>query len=344
MKRIIILALAVVLTHSAYAQPLDGSLQITGGFIGSSATMTGNIDTPAGTLQIDPSTIWGAPATFLAQELLGPGTFTRTHNTTTGGAITRTGTIPPGKTGAYFVIASNGNEYQIFNAWNVSANELNYSVYNITANKVIGGTLDGKRLVTSFTIPAPPAPALSLTTDVVGGIYQECNETGGTTITVHSTVEASGGAVLDRIEWWLDGTYQGNGTSKSLFIPLGVASVEAIAYATDGVTDNSEVFSITIADTLRPLLDIIFINSSGDQVTTAQLGDYTIRFDVSDVCDPAPVASGSAKPVMEVFDGDTITINSSTDVLLPTTAVEVTATAVDASGRNTVAQKVLIIQ
>lgn len=344
-KIILVLMLLISPIHPAYAQTLEnGFLTVYEGFFGFSGRLTGNIDTIGGTLQLNPVGFAFYSASFLATELLGPGTYARTHNNTTGGTISRTGTIPAGKTGAYFVISIDGNEYQIFNAWSVSADGLSYKNYNIGTNKAIGGTLNGNRLYTSFSFPAPPPPSLDLTVNMVGGLDQECNEAGGSTITANTAVVTDGGAILDRVEWWLDGVYQGDGSSKSLFIPLGGSSIDVIAYATDGVTSDAEVLPVTITDTLQPSLDIFFIDSSGNEVTTVQLGDYAIRFNVSDVCDPFPVVSGSAKPVMEVFDGDIITINSSIDVVLPTTAIEVTATAADVSGRSTVAQKVLIIQ
>ena len=343
MQWILALILFSLVTHSAYAKPLDGLLIAHNGIFGSSARITGFISTITDDIQINSTSIYGVSATFLVTELLGPGTYTRTHNITTGGSITRTGTIPVGKTGAYFVIAHNGNEYQIFNAWTVSTDESNYNNYNIATNKAIGGNLDGTRLQTRFSTTAG-APFLDLTINVVGGPNQNCSETGGSTITANADI-FSDDVILDRVEWWLDGIYQGNGTSKSFFVPVGSVSIEAIAYATDGVTSGSYSIAVRVFDSSGPTLDILFIDGSGNVVTTAQPGDYTIRFNVSDACDPDPaVISASAKPVMEIIDGDIISIDSSNDVRLPTTAVEVTATAADASGNNTIVQAILTLQ
>ena len=276
-------------------------------------------------------------ATFLTTELLGPGTYTRTHNLSTGGSITRTETIPAGKTGAYYVIAHNGNEYQVFNAWTVSADGLSYDAFKIQGDELVTGPLAGSRLFSSFTIPD-----LALSVDIVGGTEQECNGTGGNNVTANATV--AGGLTLDRIEWRLDGVYQGDGASIVLFIPLGGATVEATAIAADGVTTEQQSTFVNVTDTTSPALAIEFLDSSGVPVTSAAPGDYVISINTMDICDPAPATSSSAKPVMEVFDGDTITINSSNDVGLPTSAVEVSTTATDISGNSITSNAVLTIQ
>jgi len=327
-----------------YAQPLSGTLRITGGIIGSSGAISGDVDPPGNIIRIDPTTIYGAASTFLVAELLAPGTYTRTFDLSSGGTVTRTATVPTGKLGAYFVISSAGFEYQLFNAWTVSADGLSFTTYNIPGNTFIGGKLDGKHGITDFTIPAPPEPGFSESIDVTGGFVQECAEHGGTTVDANVTVVPIGGAVLDRVEWYLDDVYQGTGSSRSVFIPLGLHDLRAVAIATNSATSASASATVQVRDTTAPTLNIVFLDASSQSVTSAGMGSYRIHYDVQDVCDAAPSASGSAKPVMEAFDGDSIVVNPGPDVILPTTAVEVTATAIDASGNKRVAQSVLTIQ
>ena len=327
--------------HVVYADEIKGTISIPGGFFTISTPFTGDIDLANETLSINPTSIYGSPYNTITSELLPPGTHTRTHSSSTGGTITRTGTIPDGTIGAYFVISVHSSEHQLFNAWNVSADELTFSNRPIPGDIWVGGVYDGRRVYYDFEIVPPFS---EVTIQAFGGGTYECSETSGSTITLDSNPTTGGIAVLDRVEWTVDGLLVGQGTSITEYFSLGSHIVEATAITTVGET-ATDTINVTVIDTTQPLLEIVFLNSSGEQVTTATPGNYTLKYNVSDVCDQTPNVTGSAKPVMSIYDGDIISIDAiSGDVILPTTAVEVSASVSDASGNTSINNKILTIE
>ncbi|MBI5461992.1 MAG: hypothetical protein HY941_07380 [Gammaproteobacteria bacterium] len=326
---------------SSHAVQVTGTLKVTGGYIASSAPVNGAIDIAANTLSIGPSAIFGQATTFLVSELLAPGTHTRSYTTTSGATLTRTATIPTGEVGGYLVIQTYGTWYQVFNAWTVSPDGTTFTPVDFPGNTLIGGPLNGRRANLDFS---PPTPTMSLSIDAAGGTVQECTTPDGATVAVSSNVTIVGNTSLDRVDWYLDNVFAGSGTALDLMLPIGMHVIRAEGIASDGVTSDSGQINVEVRDTTSPALEIQFLNNQGQQVTTASLGNYSVHFVVSDACDPAPVVTASAKPVMDVSEGDAIVINSVTDVQLPTTAVEVTATARDANGRSGMASATLMIQ
>jgi len=89
-----------------------------------------------------------------------------------------------------------------------------------------------------------------------------------------------------------------------------------------------------------PELDIRFIDQRSGAEITEVTGNgkhfVTVSYDVIDVCDPAPTASGIAVPVHAIDDGDTITIEKKklATATLGTSAVNISADAIDASGNR----------
>ncbi len=227
----------------------------------------------------------------------------------------------------------------------MSSSGLNYNSINFPGNVLIGGSLNGLRAHTDFVFPAPPPPTLDTTITINGGLVQECSQLGGTNVTASALVIGSNGAVLDRIEWTSEGVFIGEGSGIEFFAPLGSTNLQATAFSADGVTTGQHLVSVVINDTTKPDLEVQFLDGLGAVVTSAPVGSYQIHFEVSDICDASPtVVSGTAAPVMNVVEGDAIQINSATDVQLLTTAVQVTGTAVDASGQSTTSQGVLLVQ
>jgi hypothetical protein len=344
MKTIVAVIMLMLVSISAHAVPItmSGTLKITGGAVDGSAALSGIVDTAANTLSFNPSKIYGQTAKFPVSELLAPGTYTRTYTTPSGSSLTRTATIPSGTTGGYFVIETYGTWYQVFNAWTVSADGKFYTAVSITGNALIGGPLDGRKVTTDFS---EPAPVMSLTIDVAGGTIRECTSPSGDTVAFSSNVTIQGNTQLDRVDWYLDNVFAGSGNAINLSMPVGLHVVRAQGVATDGTTTASDQENVEVKDTTSPVLGIQFLNSQGQPVTSASVGGYTVHFVVSDVCDASPVVTtATAKPVLSVVEGDTITINSTSDVHLPTTAVEVTAMARDVNGRTANAQATLAIQ
>ena len=103
---------------------------------------------------------------------------------------------------------------------------------------------------------------------------------------------------------------------------------------------------VTVRDTTPPNLDVAFINKAGDPITSiGSKGRVMTRISPSDICDPSPVTEGTAVPVFGVADGDTIRIKPGkiSAVKLPTTAIELSASATDASGNSATGMAVLSI-
>jgi hypothetical protein len=340
MKTLLSITTAVALMLASVcvkAEAIEGNFTIFGSFFPVGTQLTGTIDLPGNTLQITLGGIFGSPVTVLVSEMLPPGSHTRTHNLSTGGSITRTGVIPAGATGGYLVINFKGDEHQLFFAWDVSSDGLTYTNVAIPGNTWIGGVYDGRTVSVNFTIFS------NVAIDILDGAY-ECSEPDGSTITMDASLTLEGSAALDRVEWSVDGNFVGTGTSITEYFSLGGHTVEATVFTTAGVTATDSA-AVTVEDTTPPNLQIVFTDSNDVPVASAINGDYKIRLTAPDICDQAPSITASASPVMQVIDGDIISIDpGSGNVVIPTTAVSVSATAVDTSGNKSTSQGVLGIQ
>ena len=113
---------------------------------------------------------------------------------------------------------------------------------------------------------------------------------------------------------------------------LGSHVIEATALTTTGQSDV-ESTSVTVRDTIRPVVKVSFLDAAGNEVTSSEHGKITIGIEITDSCDPDPViTSSTATPTTTVADGDTLFINDKGGISLPVTAVRVTVTGKDASG------------
>jgi len=104
--------------------------------------------------------------------------------------------------------------------------------------------------------------------------------------------------------------------------------------------------TVEVRDTTRPDLEVAFLNRDGEPITSIDAGNrVTTHIVATDVCDSDPVTEGAAVPVFAVSDGDTIRIQrgNTNTVKLPTTAIELSANAADASGNNATGMAVLSI-
>jgi len=339
-KIISFILLSLILTPS-YAGEFTGSLTLKhpSYFFGSSSPISGNIDVISDSLTINTFSIYATTANATIIELLQPGTYSRDHTLASGATISRTGTIPAGKLGAYLVIESNSHSYQVFAAWTVSQDSKIFTNVRIPENTLVGGTLNGSVLSINYALPADAA---TVSVSIVGGSTHECSQPAGTTVTFNASSTLIGDIQVDRIDWDLDGTFFTSGVNASTLIPLGTHTVTATSTASNGMQDSDTV-TVIVRDTTPPLLDISFVDELGNSVTSASAGDVKIEFNATDICDPAPIVSnGSAVPVMNTFDGDIISIDSQTGaVRLPTSAVRVTATARDSSGRASTSSSLL---
>jgi len=186
----------------------------------------------------------------------------------------------------------------------------------------------------SGTISATPTPQISISID--GDNVQECSATGGHNVTATSSVGLFYGAVLDRIEWTLDGQMVTAGADFSEFLSLGSHVVSATAFTVAGKQDTASK-NITIVDTIAPEISAAFIDKrSGSEITvinktnTAFVG---VSMLAKDSCDAEPSIEGMGG--FKLFDGDALKIKGNKNkVKLTTSSIEMTVKAADASGNK----------
>ena len=140
----------------------------------------------------------------------------------------------------------------------------------------------------------------------------------------------------------------GSGNTVDIFTSLGD---HAISVSVDTLASGSFQSStpVAVSDNVSPDLGIRFIDQRTGAEITEVTGNgtnfVTVRYDVTDTCDPDPIASGVAVPVHAVDDGDTIVIQKKqlSTTTLGTSAVNVSAVATDASGNQRHREATLLI-
>jgi len=216
----------------------------------------------------------------------------------------------------------------------------------IPGQKMISGPFVGFTFVYEFDAGAP-APSIDVSINVTGGVNQQCNETGGTHIELTSTVDLNGGAELASIDWTVDGDVAGSGASITPFLSLGSHSISVTATGVSGIYDTAST-NVNVFDTVKPDLAIEVVDTRTGQAVTSINGSgvsfLEVRLNSTDVCDSDVDVAGAFKPVYAVIGGEVIKIQGNNgDVTLPTTALEVSATATDNSGNEQLDQLVLPI-
>ena len=207
----------------------------------------------------------------------------------------------------------------------------------IPGQKMISGPFPGFTFVYEFDAGAP-APSIDVSINVTGGVNQQCDEAGGTHVELTSTVDLNGGAELASIDWTVDGNSAGSGTSITPFLSLGSHSVSVTATGASGIYDTAST-TVNVIDTVKPDLVIELIDNRTGQLVTSVNGSAVsfleVRLHATDACDSNVDVAGAVKPVNAVTDGEVIKIQGNNgDVTLPTTALEVSATATDDSGNK----------
>lgn len=345
------LTAAVLLIQSggATATPLAGDAIFLDPTNQSVATIpiTGDLDNTNSSMTVDPFSFFGLQWFTRSVELLGTGTFTRPDGF--GGTISAT--VNTGQLGTYMVFEWGANTIPNFMVWDVnnSANGSSYTTIDSDGDGIPGhafvvGPFPGFSVLYDFIVGDPP-PDIDITIGAAGGTTQECAETGGSTISLSASINLIGGAELGTIEWFVDGQTAGTGVTVTPFLTLGTHTVDALASATTGESDR-DALSVTVRDTKPPVLDAGFVDQAGNPVTATSAGNFvTASILASDICDPSPVTDGTAAPVFAVSNGDAIKIQSGkvNTVELPTTAIELSATASDASGNSSSGMAVLSI-
>lgn len=188
-------------------------------------------------------------------------------------------------------------------------------------------------------------PTLIVSISVAGGNSQECASIGGNTVMASADVELLNGAVLQSVQWNVDGQDVAMGTSISQYLTLGSHTVTATATGVSGAVDSDTV-NVTIVDTTAPALTAEFIDSrSGSPITSIDTKNTSfvgVSMGASDICDANPAVSGIGG--FSLVDGDLLKIQGNLDkVELTTSVLEMSVDAQDASGNASHVSKTLTI-
>lgn len=313
--------------------------------IGVPTPITGSYDDSAMQVTIDPWMFFGN-LVFSEIDILEPGTHVRPG----AGTIT----VNTGQLGGFIQTDWAANvDLPALIAWDVTSypggmhfEPVDSDGDGVPGHAMISGPFPGFSIVYEFDV-GEPAPGVDVSLTVTGGMQQECDVLGGKTVSMAAQVDLDGGAVLGSIDWTLDGEAAGMGSSIAPFMTLGSHVVTVTATTTDGLYDTAETV-VNVADTTRPDLSIEFLDTRTGQPVSAVNGAgvsfIEVRLNASDVCDGTVDVLGVAKPVYAIMGGEVIKIRGRTqDVDMPTTAIEVSATATDDSGNKQVDQSILPI-
>lgn len=178
---------------------------------------------------------------------------------------------------------------------------------------------------------------------VAGGNAHECSLIGGSQIEATAEIITNDMNDISSIVWSLDGAIIGNGNVINAFVPLGDHELSVDVETVDsGLVQNST--TVTVDDNTAPELAIRFVDQrSGQDVTeVSSRGKHfvTVKHDAVDVCDSSPVTNGVVSAVNLADNGHTIAIVRG---VLATSAVSVSASAIDASGNASQASAQLLI-
>lgn len=313
-----------------------------GNSIGLPIPVTGEYDTNQTQIEIDPWSFFGSYMNSQI-EVLDPGV----HSHPDAGSIT----VGMDQLGGHIQTSWAASNLTTFLVWNViqysggmSFRAVDSDGDGVPGHAMITGPFPGFSLVYEFDT-GEPAPGIEVSLNVLDGTLQECNAVGGREVALSASVSLKGGSELSSIDWVINGEAAGNGPSIQPFLALGSHAVQVTA-TTIGGHYNTATTTVNVRDTVRPNLAIAFHDTRTGQAVTsvdgAGVSFIEVRLDASDVCDPAVAVMGVAKPVHAIIGGEVIRIQGKNqDVNLPTTAIEVSATATDASGNKQIDQSIL---
>lgn len=352
MKGSLIAGLFFVLTaHVSIAnadiQPVTGTAVLydpTGMTLGPPTPVTGVYDTDTQQMTIDPWPFFGFDVNSQI-EVLPPGSYSfpgvlpfDVATGQAGGMITTewaVNVIPHGI--VWDVISHSGGQH---------FEPVDSDGDGIPGMKMISGPFVGFTFVYELDV-GDPAPSIEVAIDVEGGTNQQCNDIGGNNVELTATVVLSNGAELASIDWTVDGIAAGSGASITPFLSLGSHSISVTATGVSGIHDTAST-TVQVVDTVKPSLSIEFVDSRTGQtissVDGARVTFVEVSLNGSDVCDADVEVAGVAKPVFDITGGQIIRIQGrNNQVDMPTSAIEVTATAIDDSGNKQLEQAILPI-
>lgn len=174
------------------------------------------------------------------------------------------------------------------------------------------------------------------------GVF-ECTSESGASMQANANITTTDINDIVSVNWFIDGLSVGSGNTVDFVASLGSheLSVE-VDTVSSGVLQDS--VTLSVVDTASPDLSIQFIDQrSGLEVTQVPAKGrefISINYDVNDLCDPSATAIGTAAPVSPADEGSIIKIFKGQ---LVTSAVNVSATAIDSSGNKTQEEARLLI-
>jgi hypothetical protein len=302
--------------------------------------VTGSYDAAAGKLAFDPIFFFGAPLVASSVELLSVGTHTRSDGF--GGTITAT--VNPGQVGAYVTFMWSGNVLPTLMVWDVAgaASSQTFTPVDSDGDGILGhaqtgGPFVGFSGIYEFTVTGA-SPDIELGLNVTGGTDHECTSTDGATVEIMADISLVGGALLDSIDWSVDGNPAGSGNIISPNLGLGTHTISATASTTTGESDSKSIV-VNVIDTTAPVIDVAFVDSrSGESITEidqAKVQWVRAHFVATDICDSNPTTT--AVGGFSIQNGDLLKIQGMNNTVMMTTPeLSLVVTATDASANTSV--------
>jgi len=182
----------------------------------------------------------------------------------------------------------------------------------------------------------PVIPVATINIAIAGGASQECTSEGGSKIQMSSTVTTPADDLISSIDWIVDGVNVATGSDVDVFFTLGTHNLVASVTTVNGLTAIKST-SVKVRDTSSPVVTAAFIDKyTGEVVSEATNQDgVLVKAEATDVCDPTPIVDATVGA--NVVNEQLIKVTKRRGkVLLDVDQLELTVTAVDASGRNAV--------
>jgi len=204
-----------------------------------------------------------------------------------------------------------------------------------------GGVAYSLHLANVVYIPTEPVALISLV--VTDGNTQECNSTGGNTISVQSSITVPTDDAIEIVNWSVDGVVVASGENLMQYISLGNHRIDAEVITVNGVIGNAST-EVSISDTTSPEVTAAFIDKRHDTVITSiqHRGKLKIQAEAQDICDASPVVTSMIGAPVE--DNDIIRVSKENDYIkLNVPSLTLSVSASDSSGNSASAQTTLDI-
>jgi len=188
---------------------------------------------------------------------------------------------------------------------------------------------------------AGPVANVSLSVD--GGTTQECASTGGNSVVISAEAVIPPGDTLATIDWTVDGSPAGSGSSITPFLSLGSHNITVDITTANGLSDSASE-AVTVEDTIPPVVSGVFLDPRNGEVITTVLrsGPVEVSAEAADICDPAPLVNALIGAPIEDAQGVHVAKNVGR-VSFEAPNLTLSVTAADASGNTDSAVTTLTI-